>query len=483
MNFGYRHSRFLLSLFAVLAIAGAACSLWLPVALFPRLSFPRIRIDLDAGDRPAERMAIEVTTPVEESVRSIPGVRTLRSTTSRGSAEISVNFDWGEDMITALLQVESQVNKVLPTLPTGTTFNVIRMDPTVFPVIAYSITSDSHSLTRLRDLAQYTLRPALATVPGVSQVGVQGGQIEEYRVVVDLAKLRSFGMTFNDVANALSASNVLTAVGRIEQYGKLYLMISDTRFQSFEDLGKTILKSGSNGTILLTDGATIEQSNEPQWVRVTADGHDAVLFQVYQQPGGNTVQIPRDIKEKLKSLHNQIPEGVHLANWYDQSALILASNGSACDAVVIGVGLAALVLLVFLRNWKITLFAAIAVPAVLCATVLLLYVLKMSFNIMTLGGLAAAVGLIIDDTIVMAEHIVRRVREHHSGAPRQAILTAAAEITRPLAWSSAGRIIIFAPLAFLSGVTGAFFKALSLTMAASLIISFFVAWIALPIIS
>src|SRR6202022_1927864 len=192
MNFAtwaYRHSHSLLSLFAVLAIAGAACSLWLPVALFPQLSFPRLRIDLDAGDRPAERMAIEVTTPVEESVRSIPGVRTLRSITSRGSAEIFVNFDWGEDMIAALLQVESQINKILPTLPTGMTFNVIRMDPTVFPVIAYSITSDSHSLTRLRDLAQYTLRPALTTVPGVSQVGVQGGKVEEYEVVVNLPKL------------------------------------------------------------------------------------------------------------------------------------------------------------------------------------------------------------------------------------------------------------------------------------------------------
>src|SRR6202043_2642166 len=230
------------------------------------------------------------------------------------------------------------------------------------------------------------------------------------------------------------------------------------------------------------DAAAIEQANEPQWVRVTADGHDAVLFQVYQQPGGNTVQIARDIKAKLERLQNQIPEGVHLASWYDQSELILASNGSARDAVLIGVGLAALILLVFLRNWKITLFAAIAVPAVLCATVLLLYVLKMSFNIMTLGGLAAAVGLIIDDTIVMAEHIVRRVREQRSGAPRQAVVTAAAEFSRPLAGSSAATIIIFAPLAFLSGVTGAFFQALSLTMAASLVISFLVAWLAVPIL-
>ena len=486
MNFAawaYRHSRSVLSLFVVLAIGGAACSLWLPVALFPQVSFPRVRINLDAGDRPAERMVIEVTNPVEESVRSIPGVRTIRSTTSRGSAEIFINFDWGEDMIAALLQVESQINKVLSILPIGTTFNVIRMDPTVFPVIAYSIMSDRHPLTELRDLAQYTLRPALATVPGVAQVNVQGGQIEEYRVVVDLAKLQSFGMTFNDVANALSASNVLVAVGRIEQYGKLYLIISDTRFQTFEDIGKTVLKSGPDGTILLTDVATIERSKEPELIRVTADGHDAVLFQVYQQPGGNTVQIAQGIKAKLESLRKQIPEGVHLANWYDQSDLIIASNRSSRDAVMIGVGLAALILLVFLRNWKITLFAAVAVPAVLCATVLLLYVFKMSFNIMTLGGLAAAVGLIIDDTIVMAEHIIRRVRERKAEASNVAALDAAREFTRPLFGSSAATIIIFAPLAFLSGVTGAFFTALSLTMAASLVISFLITWIALPVIA
>jgi CzcA family heavy metal efflux pump len=482
-NWAYRHTHFLLSLFVVLAIAGAVCSINLPVALFPKISFPRIRVNLDAGDRPAEQMAIEVTTPVEESVRSIPGVRKLRSTTSRGSAEISINFDWGQDMIAALLQVESQINKVLSTLPAGTTFNAIRMDPTVFPVIAYSATSDRRSLKELRNLVQYTLRPALATVPGVAQVSVQGGQIEEYRVVIDQARLQSTGVTFNDAANALSASNVLVAVGRMEQFGKLYLMISDTRFQSIQDIEKTILKSGPEGTILLTDVATIEQSSEPQWIRVTADGRDAVVFQVYQQPGGNTVQIAQDIKAKLEMLRNQIPEGVHLASWYDQSSLIIASNHSSRDAIFIGVGLAALVLLIFLRNWKITLFAAIAVPSVLCATVLLLYVLKMSFNIMTLGGLAAAVGLIIDDTIVMAEHIVRRVREHKTGVPKDAVLAAAVEFTRPLTGSSLATIIIFAPLAFLSGVTGAFFKALSLTMAASLIISYLIAWIALPLVA
>src|SRR5213076_3301523 len=478
----HSHARSILFLLGALVLAGAVTTFSIPVALFPMVSFPRVRISLDSGDRPAEQMAIEVTTPVEEAVRAIPGVRNVRSATSRGGAEISINFDWGDDMVSAMLQAQSEVNKILPTLPAGTTFNVERMDPTVFPVIAYSLTSNSQSLVELRDLALYTLRPALSTVQGVARVGVQGGRVEEYRVSVDPDKLQSFKMTLAEVASALSASNVLVAVGRLEQYDKLYLVVSDTRFKKFDQIEHTVLRSTPDGVVLLDDIATVEHSAEPQWVRVTADGHDAVLFQVYQQPSGNTVEIARGIKAKLREIRKRIPDGVKIADWYDQSDLIIASEGSTRDAILIGMVLAAFVLLIFLRDWKVTLIATLTVPAVLAATILLLYVLKMSFNIMTLGGMAAAVGLIIDDGIVMVEHIVRRVRGMREGDPRSRVLSAASEFTNPLAGSSAATIIIFTPLAFLSGVAGAFFKALSLTMAASLIISFIVAWLAVPIL-
>src|SRR5207248_2982918 len=373
------HARSILFLLVILVLAGVVASFSLPVALFPHVSFPRVRITLDAGDRPAERMAIEVTTPVEEAVRAIPGVRSVRSTTSRGTAEISVNFDWDEDMVAAMLQCQSQVNKILPALPTGSSFEVERMDPTVFPVIAYSLTSDSHSLVELHDLALYTLRPALSTVSGVARVTVQGGRVEEYRVNVDPDKLQSFKLTLAEVASALSASNVQVAVD----------------------------------------------------------------FQVYQQPTVNTVEIASGIKAKLREMKKQIPDGVKIADWYDQSDLITASEYSTRDAVLIGIVLAAIVLLAFLRDWKVTLIAILTVPAVLAATILLLYVLKMSFNIMTLGGMAAAVGLIIDDAIVMVEHIVRRARGSAEGDARSRVLRAASEFTNPLAGSSAATIIIF----------------------------------------
>jgi CzcA family heavy metal efflux pump len=478
----HHHVRSILFLMAVLSIGGLASGWGLPVALFPEVSFPRLRVDVEAGDRPAERMALEVTYPIEQALRAIPGVRSVRSTSSRGSADISVNFDWGQDMVAAMLQAESEIARLIPSLPAGTGFDVKRMDPTVFPVIAYSLTSTTHSLVELRDLATYDLRPLLSTVNGVAKVDVQGGAVEEYRVEVNQAKLQSLGMTLDDVAAGISAANVLTAVGRVEDYGKLYLIISDTRIASLDQIRQTVLRSGADGVVLLEDVATVRKGTAPNFTRVTADGHNAVLFQVYQQPGGNTVQIAREVKAKLAEARRRLPADIRLANWYDQSELILASAGSVRDAVLIGVGLAAVVLLVFLRNWKVTLIATLAVPAVLASAVLLLYVLHMSFNIMTLGGMAAAVGLIIDDAVVIVEHITRRLRSG-SGPESDRVMRATAEFTRPLFGSSASTIIIFTPLAFLTGVTGAFFKALSLTMAVSLVISFLIAWLAIPVVA
>ncbi|HSY53054.1 MAG TPA: efflux RND transporter permease subunit [Opitutaceae bacterium] len=476
------HRRSVLFLLALLILGGLIATWALPVALFPHVDFPRILIDLDAGDRPAERMTAEVTMPIEEAVRSVPGLRSLRSTSSRGSAEVSVNFDWGQDMVSAMLQVESAINQVLPSLPAGTTFGVRRLDPTVFPVMAYSLTSPRLSAVELRDAAYYQLRPLLSTVTGVAKVTVQGGAEAEWRVTIDPARLEAHGLTLDDVAKALSSANTISAVGRIEDHYKLYLALVDSHVTDPAQLGETVLQRGPAGLVRVADIATITSDAVPQVARVTADGRDAVILQVYQQPDGNTVQIARDVAAKLKEARPQLPRSVKIANWYDQSQLIVESAGSVRDAVFIGGLLAGAVLMLFLRNGKITLIAMGCVPATLAATVLLLKLLHGSFNIMTLGGMAAAVGLIIDDAIVMVEHIMRRLRGH-PGLHHGIVWSAAAEFTRPLVGSSLSTIVIFAPLAFLSGVTGEFFKALSLTMAASLVISFLIAWLAVPILA
>ncbi|MDE1179878.1 efflux RND transporter permease subunit [Paraburkholderia sp.] len=485
MNFGQwmqAHRRSLLFVIALLAIAGALTAFRLPISLFPNVAFPRAVVSLDAGDRPAEQMATLVTMPVEEALRRVPNVRDVESKTSRGSAEISINFDWGTDMAQATLQAQSAISEILSTLPQGTSMQVRRMDPTVFPVLAYSLTSNRQSLSALHDLAQFQMRPMLSSVEGVARVDVTGGAQDEFEVAVDPARLAAYKLSLADVSKAIGASNVLMANGRIEDHYKLYLVIANTTITQIAHLKNVVVSTNGATPIRLGDIATVGQGVMPQWMRVTADGQDAVLLNVYQQPGANSVAMAKAIRAKLAAFQPQMPAGVRLANWYDQSELVIASATSVRDAIMIGVVLAALTLFVFLRNWKITAIAVALVPVVMAATILLLDVFGMGFNIMTLGGMAAAVGLVIDDAIVMIEHIVRRMREAGSKAFHGRVMSAALEFTRPLAGSSAATLIIFVPLAFLSGVTGAFFKALSLTMASALLISFLVTWLAVPIL-
>ena len=302
-----RHARSILFLLLALVAGGVFGAYALPVSLFPHIDFPRIRVDLDAGDRPAERMAVEVTRPVEEGLRAIPGVRAVQSTTSRGTAEVTLTFDWGNDMTSAGLQAQAQIARLLPSLPAGSTFEVRRMDPTVFPVIAYSVTSAKRSLAELHDLCQYQLRPVLSTVPGVARIGVDGGAVEEYRVTVDPSKLAAHNLALTDVTTALSAANVLTAVGRLADHFKLYLVVADARFKSLDEIGSTIVRSGPGGVTLLGDVAEIGRATVPQYIHSTADGRDCVLVNVYQQPGGNTVDIAAGIRAALEAERGRLP--------------------------------------------------------------------------------------------------------------------------------------------------------------------------------
>jgi CzcA family heavy metal efflux pump len=478
------HRRSLLFIISLLAIAGALTAFTLPISLFPNVAFPRVVVSIDAGDRPAEQMATVVTMPVEEALRRVPNLRDMQSKTSRGSAEISINFDWGTDMAQATLQAQSSIAEILPTLPSGTSVQVRRMDPTVFPVLAYSLTSKNgqQSLSAMRDLAQFQLRPLLSAVPGVARVDITGGAQDELEVAVDPQRLAQFKLSISDVSKAIGAADVLSVAGRIEDHYKLYLVVADSTVTHLNELKNVVVSASGGNQIHLGDIARVSRGVVPQWIRVTADGQDAVLVNIYQQPGANSVAMAQAVRAKLSDFERQMPPGMKLANWYDQSELVTASAMSVRDAILIGVILAAITLFVFLRNWKITTIAVALVPVVLAATILLLQVFGMGFNIMTLGGMAAAVGLIIDDAIVMIEHIVRRLREGGSGPIHGRVMAAALEFTRPLAGSSAATLIIFVPLAFLSGVTGAFFKALSITMASALFISFLVTWLAVPIL-
>jgi multidrug efflux pump subunit AcrB len=467
-----------------LAAAGLAMAVSLPVGLFPQVAFPRVVVDLDAGSRPADQTALLVTRPVEEAIRMVPGVLDVRSETSRGSAQISVDFGWGRDMTASTLMIDAAVAKTLPDLPAGAVYEVRRMDPTVFPITSYALVSNTASPVALQDLAQYQIKPLLSSIPGLARVAVQGGETSEVQVLTDPQRLAAFGLSMTDLANALSAGNSLQAVGRLQDRGKLFLVISNRSVTRAADVGEVVVRSDPTGVVRVRDVATVVDGVTPQWTRVVEDGRPAVLFNVYEQPDGNAVQIAKAVQAKLAGF--RLPPGVRLVRWYDQSELVTQSAASVRDAVLIGLVLAAIVLIMFLKSWRVTLIAILVVPATLAATVLALSLAGMSFNIMTLGGIAAAVGLLIDDVIVMVEHIARR-----AGAPRpdggvsgaDAVIPAAREFMAPLTGSSLATLIVFLPLSFLDGVTGAFSKALSVTMAAALAISYLMTALVVPVLA
>ncbi len=478
----FDHRRSVLFLLVTASLLGAVAAWRLPVGLFPVIDFPRVVVSVEAGDRPVERMVSEVTRPLEESLRAVPDVKGLRSTSSRGSAEVSVNFSWGVAMTIAELQVQSAVNAALADLPAGTRFKVRRMDPTIFPVLGLSLTSSQRDLVALRDLATYTLRPVLAALPDVAQVEILGGQTSEYEVQVDPQRLAAVGLGLQDVAQALSANNVYAAAGKLEDRYRLFLTLTDGRLTTLDALRTLVLKSGPGGVVTLGSVAHIAASVEPVWTRVTADGRDAVLINIRQSRGANAVSLVNAVRTALAAHASEVPADVRVGTFYDQSELVQSAVGSVMESILVGAVLAGLVVLLFLRNARLTLLVAIVLPIVLAVTSLLLQAFGMSFNIMTLGGAAAAVGLIVDDTVVMVEHLVRRLQESRT-RDRRVVLSAAGEMLRPMLGSTLATVVVFLPLFLLSGVTGGFFRALALTMAAALLVSLAVALLAVPLIT
>ncbi len=476
------HTKAILFVVIALVLAGTFSGFKLPVSLFPNIAFPRIVVSADAGDMPANQMMITVTRKLEQAVNSIIGVVNVRSITSRGNSELSINFHWNMDMIQAELMVNNAINQIRNELPSNIMFEVRRMNPTVFPTIGYSLTSTSINPVRLREFAEFVLSPVLTSIDGVAKASILGGQIKEYQVIVNPERLRSFKLSMTDLIGAIRKTNIISSVGKIEQDYKLYLTLVDGQYRSLEDIGHTEIKIRNQRPVFLDDVAVIKESVKPQWTRVTSNGQEAVLVNVYQQPGANTVQIDNAIKATLAGIKDRIPTGITISKFYDQSDLIVESMKNVRDSILIGILLAVFILFIFLRNGKITLIASLNVPITIAITVLLMSFLGMSFNIMTLGGIAAAIGLIIDDAIVVVENIIRHLalkQDTHKGA----VSSSVKEILHPIFGSSFSTIVVFAPLAFLTGVTGAFFKSLSLTIATSLLVSMLLTLFFIPIFS
>ena len=465
-----RHSRPVIFLILSLALLGGYLAFTIPVSVFPSTNFPRVLIAVDNGVMPIDQMMVTVTRPIEEAVNSVPGLLTVRSITSRGSAEVDLYFRWDLDMFQTLQYVNAALSRVQPELPPTAKVEAHRMTFASFPIVGYSLTSATVPQTRLWEMATYEMKPRLNRLEGVATVIVQGGQEPEFQITPDPAKLLAASVTVTDILDAVRRTNLVDSPGLLERNHQLFLGLVNGQVQTPEQIANTVIKNTPAGIpVRIRDVSTVAPDVKPVYTVVTANGKPAVLLNINRQPDGNTVQVADEVHTEIERLRKTLPPGVDIQPFYDQSIIVSESIKSVRDAIVLGLILAAIILVVFLRDWGTSLVAGLVIPVTVMVTFIALKVMGETFDLMTLGGLAAAVGLVIDDAIVVVENIVLH---RDAGQGRlEAIESALREITVPLIGSTITPVVVFIPLIFITGVTGVFFRALAVTMSVSLLAS------------
>ncbi|MCC7174771.1 MAG: efflux RND transporter permease subunit [Bryobacterales bacterium] len=442
----------------------------IPVAVFPETDFPRVVIGVDNGVAPIDQMLVTVTRPIEDGVNTVQGLERVWSITSRGTAEINLFFNWKADMYQTLDMVNAALARIQPNLPPGTKLTTNRLTFAAFPIMGYSLTSDTVPQTDLWEMATYNLKPRLNRLPGVSMVVIQGGQEPEFEVRPDPGKLIQTTTTIPDILDAIGRTNLIDSPGLMEYNHQLVLsLVSGQVHTPAEISGIAVKTSPSGNPVRVGDVATVSPSVKPVYTIVTANEKPAVLFSIYRQPDGNTVTVADAVHGEVERIRGTLPPGVQLRPFYDQSEIVNSSIYSVRDAILLGLILASLIMVLFLRDWGTSLVAGLVIPATIAITFIALRLMGETFNLMTLGGLAAAVGLVIDDAIVVVENIVMHRDLGQTRA--EAIRSAIREIRAPLVGSTITPIVVFVPLVAITGVTGLFFRALAVTVAAALLTS------------
>ena len=465
-----QHSRPIIFLTLTLGLLGAYLAFTIPVSVFPSTNFPRVLISVDNGVMPIDQMMVTVTRPIEEAVNSVPGLLNVRSITSRGSAEVDLYLRWDVDMFQTLQYVNAAISRVQPELPATAKIEAHRMTFASFPIIGYSLTSDSMPQTRLWEMATYQMKPRLNRLEGVSTVIVQGGQEPEFHIVPDPAKLLSAGITVNDILDAVRKTNLVDSPGLLERNHQLFLGLVNGQVRTPQEIADAVVKNTPAGIpVRIGDIASVAPAVKPVYTVVTANGKPAVLLNINRQPDGNTVQVAQEVHDEIERIRQSLPPGIQIQPFYDQSIIVNESIKSVRDAILLGLILASIILVVFLRDWGTSLVAGLVIPVTVMVTFIALKLMGETFDLMTLGGLAAAVGLVIDDAIVVVENIVLH---RDAGQDRlEAIQSALKEITVPLIGSTITPVVVFVPLIVITGVTGVFFRALAVTMSVSLLTS------------
>lgn len=451
-------------------------------SLFPEITFPKIKIIADEGLQPINKMMITVTKPLENAVKQIPELQDVRSTTSRGSCEISAFINWGANIDLAQQRIQSQIDKIRNDLPADVNISVEKMNPSILPVSGYTLESHNKSPIELRQLATFTIKPYLSQIAGVSEIRIIGGKAKEYWLVLDKQKMASFSLTPDAVSNALSQTDFVKSEGYLSDYKMLYLTVTDATLTAKNQLENLVVSNDSKRVLRIKDFAEVAVNPGIEYTKINANGHEGVLVAVIKQPNANLISLSADMALQVQKLQKILPQGVTIKPYYIQADFVNDSVKSVGDSLWIGLALAIVVAILFLRSLKASAAILITIPVTLCLTLLVLYVIGYTFNIMTLGAIAAAIGLIIDDAIVVVEQI-HRTHEEHPNEPTRNLLKKAIDFLFPaMVGSSVSTIVIFIPFVLMSGVAGSYFKVMTNTMIITLICSFFVTWIGLPVV-
>lgn len=481
-NYFVSHKNPIAIILAIIIIAGSFAYSKMQSALFPEITFPKIKIIADAGQQPVNKMMITVTRELENAVKQVPDLKMIRSTTSRGSCEISAYMDWKVNIDASQQRIESKISQIRNILPSNLQITVERMNPSILPVIGYTMKAPGMSPIEENLLAQYTIKPFLSQVEGVSEIRVIGGKTKEYCITLDIAKMTTLGITPDLIISTLSATNFIKSNGYLSDYRKMYLTVTDAVVDTKTEVENLVVSNNGKRIVTIQDIATVTIQDAKEYVKINANGHSAVLLAVIKQPNANLVDLSDKMQKKIGDLKNILPKGVTISPYYVQADFVRDSIRSVTDSLWIGLALAIMVAIIFLRSLKASIVILITIPIILLFTLIILYATGQTFNIMTLGAMAAAIGLIIDDAIVVVEQI-HRTQEDHPYEPTGIHLKKAIHFLFPaMVGSSLSTIVIFFPFVLMTGVAGAYFKVMTDTMIITLACSFFVTWLGLPVI-
>ncbi|MCX6170883.1 MAG: efflux RND transporter permease subunit [Ignavibacteriales bacterium] len=467
----------------IFILLGGIYSLFnLKTGLFPDITFPKIKIIADNGEQPVDKMMATVTIPLENAIKRVEDLNILRSTTSRGSCEISAFLNWGGDVDLGKQRIEAQINAIKQNLPPGVNITVEKMNPSILPIMGFSLEGTKQNPIELRQIAEYTIKPILSRIDGVSEIAVIGGKVKEYHIILDPMKMSNLRLTPAYIADVLSKSNFISSNGFMVDNNRLYLNLTDAAIENKTELENTVILNSPKSKIQLKDIAQIQIAEKRDFLKINANGKDVPLIAILKQPNANLIDVSNAVKNQLKEIKRVLPQGVVLKPYYDQADFVSDSASSLKDVLWIGLLLAIFVTIIFLRSFKASSVILLTIPITLGLTLIILDALNYTFNIMTIGAIAAAIGLIIDDAIVVVEQIHRTHEENPTEGSYVLVTKAIKYLFPAMVGSSLSTIVIFLPFILMGGVAGAYFKVMTDTMIITLVSSFFVTWIGLPVI-